>query len=440
MLGVLFGQTHAYESEFAVVQRKLKPHENPADNTNLVRVYKPEKPGDSPTCTEILTMFGLAQKIRAAALEAWEEAGMTPTPEELKTVDCGKNGGLSRQHIRRRLQKLEDCGLVVRVRLECLPRQLAGLSYKRALKMGLVTPLSSLDEGEKKRLGRRSGKKVGVFLLARPTPAKAEVLKVAVDVYCDPANPSGINGEFAGFREIFPFLPRADRALAPAIVGHPDVVAALNVFCVARSEVQQVVDRLVAIQHEAAQGEHPPALQPAGDTPTPAASPVPRASPAVNPTSDATNRGAIVSTNGPVGSTAGEPFSEVHLVQAAMRTYCHPVHVEEPMARDLLAGCRKLAPSCRIGTVVEMIHRKGAMMRKRDHAGRDAGLNAAKYSNPPAFLRAAVPKMFAGDDWKQLEEQTRRRIQIAREVLADPSAQQYERLRAREFLAEEGET
>ena len=143
-------------------------------------------------------------------------------------------------------------------------------------------------------------------------------------------------------------------------------------------------------------------------------------------------------------TAAGSPV-EVSIVQATMRTYCHPVHVEQDMARGLLIACRNRAPSCRIETVVDMIHRKGAMMREFGPGNRDMGLNLQRYSNPVAFLRVAVPKMFDGDDWKQIEDKERRRqedlIARARAVLANESDyDEMDRLRAREILREAGLT
>jgi tRNA G37 N-methylase TrmD len=115
------------------------------------------------------------------------------------------------------------------------------------------------------------------------------------------------------------------------------------------------------------------------------------------------------------------------------------------MARGLLIACRNRAPSCRIETVVDMIHRKGAMMREFGPGNRDMGLNLQRYSNPVAFLRVAVPKMFDGDDWKQIEDKERRRqedlIARARAVLANESDyDEMDRLRAREILREAGLT
>jgi hypothetical protein len=121
------------------------------------------------------------------------------------------------------------------------------------------------------------------------------------------------------------------------------------------------------------------------------------------------------------------------------------------MARALLLACRKRAPSCRLETIVDMIHRKGAMMHSYGPTGRDTGLNIWKFSNPPAFLRVAVPKMFDGDDWKQIEteqaqaaEEHRRRreesIKRARDILADPRCGEMDREMARQFLAGEGLT
>jgi hypothetical protein len=118
-----------------------------------------------------------------------------------------------------------------------------------------------------------------------------------------------------------------------------------------------------------------------------------------------------------------------------MRQYS-PFGVSPELVRDLIDGCRKAAPVCRLGTIVRAIHLKGAQMSQFDNVGRMVGVNLTRYHNPPAFLAKAVPEMFGPQgEWERIEAedraeeqsqklarwvQSQRDIAIARSILALP--------------------
>lgn len=368
-----------------------------------VVMRKADRPGGLPKVTPLLPHQILGM-LNAAAVEAFRESKHALSDEQRQEMK------ISRQHLRRALAEMEDeDGLIVRVRANVRPEALAGFSLHEAITGNKVTPLANLSGAALKLVQM----KVCVYLLAKPRPAKN--LDVAINGYIGGTNSTVIN---TTFQQILPFLARADRSLAPAIADHPDTAAALESFVQAKAELQATVDRLVALQHEAAKcggstathpadvtpdqaaspheaalAGHPPALQPAGNPPTPVASPVQRPSAAVNPQRAEEPMAAIPAgqadrTRTSASSTAADSTlknptfteAEVCTVLDALLPFCPAVDL--PLVRHLIKLCRAMSPHCTAVDIAEAVKLKGPMSSRKD--------------NPAGFLLTAVPHLFDG--------------------------------------------
>ena len=200
--------------------RKLKKYEVAATSKSIVKLF-PEK----SAVTELITPQGIATKIKGAWLDAYKLAGVALDSEQLEQI----KEALSRQHIRRLLQELEENGITGRARVNCQPQKLAGLSFDEAMAQGLITPIVTLSEREKKRLGGPSGGRLGIFLRAKPKATKGLRLNVAINGYIkgSNSNDSNIEKQF-----LFTFMRQNDMrkllAQAAKLAPREDIQAAMK--------------------------------------------------------------------------------------------------------------------------------------------------------------------------------------------------------------------
>jgi len=452
--GALVVHTFGFEGELAVFQRESK------------------RKGGLPVIKPAM-LHELRRELNESAAAAYKESKVRAT------VECLRSQMVSRQDLRRALAAMEDeDGLIVRVRQnrsgDPPPKgekdtrplcNLVGLTLDQAISANAVTPLANLSGRALKRVGQ----KVCLYLLARPRPARN--LDVGTNAYVGDRKAPGINGDSPNIRPtpeqlILSFLAPQDKSAAPAILSDPEVLAAIDAL-------RDAIDRAVASHHGVATpsatvpvsvspeadgkgtanatpphrgaalsapiAQSRPAIPQTAISSSEPAAPRPPVSAAVNPKRSNAHpprrgRSGHEDTNGRVPSTAVES-PDFAPVREAMRQYS-PFGVSPELVRDLIDGCRKAAPVCRLGTIVRAIHLKGAQMSQFDNVGRMVGVNLTRYHNPPAFLAKAVPEMFGPQgEWERIEAedraeeqsqklarwvQSQRDIAIARSILALP--------------------
>jgi hypothetical protein len=435
--GALVVHTFGFEGELAVFQRESK------------------RKGGLPVIKPAM-LHELRRELNESAAAAYKESKVRAT------VECLRSQMVSRQDLRRALAAMEDeDGLIVRVRQnrsgDPPPKgekdtrplcNLVGLTLDQAISANAVTPLANLSGRALKRVGQ----KVCLYLLARPRPARN--LDVGTNAYVGDRKAPGINGDSPNIRPtpeqlILSFLAPQDKSAAPAILSDPEVLAAIDAL-------RDAIDRAVASHHGVAtpSATVPVSVSPEADgkgtaNATPPhrgaalSAPIAQSRPAIPQTAISSSEPAA--PRPPVSAAVNPKRSNTHpprrcpervpstavespgldLVQQAMQCYS-PFPVEMSLAISLFSDCRRAAPSCRVETVVRAVHLKGALTRDYDHSRRDVGPNLRRYPNPPAFLRVAVPKLFAGEYWKRIEA----------EVLnAERAAQEEDIARARLIVA-----
>jgi hypothetical protein len=168
VLGVLFIHTFPFETELAVVMRKLKRFEVFEESPTLHRKYdKRAEEHGTPLVTEVMTSNSIAVKLFEYWMEDYADSAYQPSKQQLAEMKK------ARQQLRKVFETLEADGWIERARLECLPQNLLGLGYEKAVELKLLTPLHTLPAEERRKLGQTGrGIRVGIFLLARPKPAK----------------------------------------------------------------------------------------------------------------------------------------------------------------------------------------------------------------------------------------------------------------------------
>lgn len=185
-------------------------------NTDLAMVMSKGKYGNSPNkSVQPITPQGIIGLLNKATFEAFKESGI-PIDEETK-----KRLKIPRQDMRRALADLEEnAGLIARVRINCVPTALDGLTMAKAVEKGMITPLAILTLDQRRKL--QTGN-IGICLLPKPRPAK--VLDVGKVAYMGgPQVPDSLQNpeEKAAIQLVFDFFPeyKTDPKRAAEIVRH----------------------------------------------------------------------------------------------------------------------------------------------------------------------------------------------------------------------------
>jgi hypothetical protein len=224
-------QSYGYETDVAVVMRRG------------------EYPGAAAKVDPI-TPGGIISMLKRAAAEAFQESELQMTDQIKADLK------ISKQHMRRALAAMEqDDGLIVRAKLNCQLPDIRGRSFDEALKGRLVTPIADLPTKEAQKLGTRQ---VGVFLLAKPRPARN--LEVAQNGYLNDANSPVSNKPY---QLTFNFMRQDEKDLkklcdeAAAILPAPYVEKMMKTLqegittlcATAKAELQRVIEEAKSQPH-----------------------------------------------------------------------------------------------------------------------------------------------------------------------------------------------
>lgn len=338
----LLRQSWGYSGSLAVIMKRV------------------EKQGD-PRVLEVLSPRGIWTLLAAEDMRHYKESAPDGTPRP--------NARYGRKYMREVLAAMDDDGIIDRVRMNCPPVKLIGLSYREALEGGLVTPFRDLSIAAKKKL---SWKTIAIYLLAKPRPAKAYDLGSISD--SDVPQKSGhpdpqlveITEERRAKQLAFRFVPelKNDPKWAAELIARPDVQSEIALYHrTIDTATDQAEKRLSQFFQVVAK---------------PKAAPSPK-------------------TNQPDLFTATVSDADASLVLDKLREF--DPSAEKEAARRLVEGCRALNPQCTAVSICEAITVKAPLAKK----------------NPAWFLVTAVPKMFIGggviavkpaqrdaDRWRQL--------------------------------------
>jgi hypothetical protein len=367
ILGVLMLQAFGYETDLAVLQKKV-------DDRPVKVVLSP------------LALGGLLKKY---AVEAYQESGIAITDEIKATLD------VPRQHLRRALAQMEDDGIIVRVRVNCPQAALAGLSLKEVTAKGMVTPLADLDELACKKLNRS----IAIYLRGRPKPAKSYDLPPAAKT---PPPPMAREVQL-----VFDFV--ADLDLAAELATRADVrreIAAYEEAASKASEMEAAAKQrlhqfLAAIAPKKEVAKHGYLDPPNGGSEQAVlfgearkngshakATPETSRHPATN------GKNGNAETTATPGSSPAQldvfrqsvvPEADVYVVLPAMQRFAPAA--DDKAAKRLIAACRKNA-DCKAVEIAEALEIKGPLARKRG------------VEDPVAYLIAIVPPLFEGVTYK----------------------------------------
>ena len=352
-----------------------------------------------------MTSDSVATKLVEYALDGYEESGFALSPQRLQ--DLKKE----RQQVRHLLETLEAEGRIERARLNCLAQTLEGLGYEQAVDRGLLTPLRTMigPDGkpslERKRLGARRGAVVGIFLLARPKPAKTYGQRISVDKICLLNHSKSNNLNVAPLQESFDFMKTPDmrKLVAKASSTAPDQVKkALQAYKDGIDRLNlQLRDFLVIIAGEQPATntrQEPDTRQESLFRPEP----VPSSAPLNPPVEELPETSSAVDTTdrrAPIGR--GADPSLVSQPRGTQPTYSHEAHqlldvlLPFGIAADLegcaaiIARCRESQPKCTIAGICAEAQALVPIARKKDDAF--------------AWLIWKLPKQVADDPDREVE-------------------------------------
>ena len=416
-------QSHGYHSELLVklVNGRLVPLP-PAGLAGFIQEISLEQLKRSNIPPHALLKAPQIKAIHQKVRQKAEEKKRIATDAELN--EAVEQAGLDLQlitgpNLRREMENFElQDGCVVRVRPDCKPIKLVGLTFDEALNQKLVTPLASFKPGdpELKKLAGRSL----VYFLYKPRPASLEAFLRHADSDDETAESTFVPNERQERRasgdenqlQLFATWGK-EFGIDPAILRHhPDLqplmveLAKLNErrqkdedayqrkLLMARSKAELIAreagSTLTGQQQQLKFNTKVSAPQNPIDSlkkgHTPQHSPV---SAVGNSETTADRRGA-----GKVSE------AEVYTILEAMQRFCL---ADDDAAERLITECRSHAPNCTVVQIAEAIEVKGPLCKGRN------------VTNPVGLLLSSVPKIFAGNSWKISVQRTGERKPLTRE-------------------------
>lgn len=314
--------------------------------TDLATVMKRGDYAGAKPKTEPLKPGGIATMLNKATAEYCRDTGAMFEDDTKVT----------RQDMRRALADMEDEGLIMRVRANCPPSMLKGLTLNEVLEKRMVASLEELSETQRKKVSNS----VCIYLHARPRPQKHSVGKNAY------RNDAKSNDSKEPRQEVFWFMKDNEFSAlyAKASEKAPEKAAAImaklerQVEELKRQGIQQLAE-IAELQVSAPQIKPDPVTK--GDSPQTGTPP--------ETTPD--RRGA---------ENLSEP--EIYQILVTMRKYAP---CDDDVARELLRDCRAAMPSCTAVQICMEIDQKGPAVKGKK------GIDF-----PSKYLKRAVLKQFQG--------------------------------------------
>lgn len=349
-----------------------------------------------------LAPFAIITILQKAAIEEFRKSGVELDDAQRKKLR------ISGPNMRAALGDLEqEDRTVTRVRANCDPKKLIGLTFDEAMERSLVTPIENLTPLERKKLNQRSF----IYVHTHPRPATKTALTRRVDD--DLLNPAGPKEDgklkmMEGPQQMaFRYLKAfglTDAKFAAKVAKENDYQEAYAEVTTGRTAMQKGIDRLKQLMARKAKEEI--TRRQMDLFPEEVAEAAPPADP------------PLVSRPRPRALTA----EELSPVNAAIRLVCSPTTRD---VSHLFGLCRDFAPDCTPKEVALFIERKIALKKGKP------------VDTWYGYLVTAVPPCFEAPDFEKwrVEQRGFDELEAARQAKAKGFDERQARQTAQSILS-----